>query len=234
MRETASNRGIAEEGRSSERLRFGKIIDITRPLSPNIPRFPGTPHIVFEPYLREGGWGRQTTVTQLTHSGTHWDAQTHLDRDGTRGGMTISDYPIGTFIGRCVVVDISDKQEGGVLSQDFEGKVQQGDRVLFKTRNSIHTSEPFDHSREAGITGEAAKTLQKLGVVVVGIDSLTVSQHGEDNTAHEVLLNNGIPILEGLDLSHANEGLYILFAPPMNYQGLDGAQTRAVLFPYEE
>ena len=223
----------AKSQRSPERLRPFSIIDISRPLSPDISSFPGTPKVVFEPYRREGGWGLQTKVTQLTHSGTHWDAATHLNRDGTRGGKTITDYPDETFVGPCIVIDVSKRQEGGVIPEDFMGKVQQGDRVLFKTRNSRHISEPFN-PHYAGITGAAAIVLQRLGVVAVGIDSLSVSQPGEEgNVAHEVLLTNGIPVLEGLDLSRAEEGFYMLVAPPIKYESLDGAQTRAMLLQFE-
>ena len=170
-----------------------------------------------------------TVVKALTHSGTHWDAEKHLGR----GGRGITDYPLETFIGDCVVIDVSDREEGGVVPEDIEGRVELGDRVLFKTRNSRRGFRIWD-PHYAGVTGAAAVTLQEVGVRAVDIDSLSIRHPGEDNTSHEVLLQSGIPILEGINLSDAEAGRYMLSAAPLPYTGLDGAPTRAVLMRFEQ
>jgi arylformamidase len=48
---------------------------------------------------------------------------------------------------------------------------------------------------------------------------------------HNALLRNNIAILEGLDLSHAPDGLYELVALPLKIQNGDGSPVRAALRP---
>ena len=45
----------------------------------------------------------------------------------------------------------------------------------------------------------------------------------------KAFLQNGVAVLEGLDLSEVEPGEYFLFAPPVCYNGLEGAPARAVL-----
>ena len=51
----------------------------------------------------------------------------------------------------------------------------------------------------------------------------------KDLPGHHALHRNGIAILEGLDLSHAPDGLYELAALPLKIEGGDGTPVRAVL-----
>ncbi len=65
---------------------------------------------------------------------------------------------------------------------------------------------------------------------MVGIDALSIMQYGAtDNISHTALLYKGIPIIEGLDLSKASAGNYIICAFPLAFKGIDGSLARAVL-----
>ena len=52
---------------------------------------------------------------------------------------------------------------------------------------------------------------------------------GPDRTAHRALLSYGIAVLENLDLSHAPDGRYRLFAAPLKIAGGEAAPCRALL-----
>jgi arylformamidase len=66
----------------------------------------------------------------------------------------------------------------------------------------------------------------------VGIDYLSVGGFKEDGDAtHHALLENGVWILEGLNLSSIPPGDYELVCLPMRILQSDGAPARAILRP---
>jgi arylformamidase len=108
-------------------------------------------------------------------------------------------------------------------------KIRKGERILVKTRNS---AVGFDRFRNdyVYLAGNAAAYLATKDISLFGIDYISVKQRGgKDNRAHTALLEKGIVILEGLDLSNVLPGRYNLIALPLGFTGLDGAPARAVL-----
>ena len=133
-----------------------------------------------------------------------------------------------TFYGECRVIEILDTP---LITKEhlFDKNIATGERILFKTDNSLRGYDEF-YDTWTALSGDASTYLAEQGIVLVGIDWFGVKQKGApDNTAHTALLGNNIPILEGIDLSKVSEGTSILSALPVAYQGLDGAHTRAVL-----
>ena len=64
----------------------------------------------------------------------------------------------------------------------------------------------------------------------MGVDYLSVEQfHSGHHRTHRTLLENGVIIVEGLDLSAPAMGPYELRVLPLRLAGLDGAPARAVL-----
>lgn len=47
--------------------------------------------------------------------------------------------------------------------------------------------------------------------------------------AHRALLSQTVVIIEGLNLSEAEAGMYEMYCPPLKIQGSDGAPARVVL-----
>jgi arylformamidase len=103
-------------------------------------------------------------------------------------------------------------------------------RVLIATRNS-----KFIRQREfvrdfTYLAPDGAAYLASLGVRLVGIDYLSIEQfHSGHHRTHRTLLERGIVIVEGLDLSATPMGPYELRVLPLRLAGLDGAPARAVL-----
>jgi arylformamidase len=80
-----------------------------------------------------------------------------------------------------------------------------------------------------GLDGAAASALVRLGVVLVGIDYLSIAPFGEPTPTHLALLGNGVVVLEGLDLRQVEPGPYDMVCLPIRLVGSDGAPARAIL-----
>jgi arylformamidase len=77
----------------------------------------------------------------------------------------------------------------------------------------------------AALDGAAAQELVDRGVRLVGVDQMSVG----DENAHRVLLGAGVVVVEGLDLSGVEPGVYELYCLPLKLVGSDGAPARAIL-----
>lgn len=161
-----------------------------------------------------------------THSGTHVDAPLHFfDR-----GESVEKISLKTLLGSAHLFDFSKEEAitcAGLESRwPASGKVE---RVLLKTRNSAlweqnHFVENFCALREA----EARWLLEKK-VGLVGIDYLSVQCYKDSPIVHQLLLEAGIIVIEGLNLSEASSGKYELLCLPLKLVGLEGAPARVVL-----
>jgi arylformamidase len=76
---------------------------------------------------------------------------------------------------------------------------------------------------------EAAEYLVELGVKVIGVDYLSVAPFTDPEPTHKTLLEAGVLIIEGLDLSGIEPGEYILYCLPLKIGGSDGAPARVLL-----
>jgi arylformamidase len=112
--------------------------------------------------------------------------------------------------------------------------IKGAERVLFKTRNSSvwATPELGFRSDYTYLTPETAKLLAHSGVVLVGIDYLSIEKSGSPgHPVHVALLEKEIVILEGVDLREVPPGDYEIFCLPLKYDGGngDGAPARTML-----
>ena len=80
------------------------------------------------------------------------------------------------------------------------------------------------------LTLDAAEWLVAQGIVLVGIDALSVDLFEDPQcSVHRILLAHDTIIVEGLDLREVSPGLYDLICLPLRIPGGDGAPARAVL-----
>jgi len=105
--------------------------------------------------------------------------------------------------------------------------------VLFKTRNSTRCWQSDSFVEDfVYISQEAARYLAESAVQTVGVDYLSVSGFRKDGVeTHRALLEAGIWIIEGLNLSQVQSGRYDLICLPIKMVDGDGAPARAVLRP---
>lgn len=206
------------------------LIDISVPITPVMPTFPSDPGVAFEPAMQIA-CGQPANVTHLhigSQTGTHYDTPHHI----LNNGVTVEQLDLSACYGSAQVIAIPETVQAIdhalLTTYDLAGC----ERLLLKTRNSAywHTHPQVFQPNYAALTGDAAAYLVEQGIRLVGIDYLSIELYGAPSLdAHTTLLENNILILEGLDLSAVEPGRYTLSAFPVNYHGLDGAPTRAVL-----
>ena len=168
----------------------------------------------------------------------------HIDAPGhaIAGAPYLDKIPLETFIGACRVLDFSE-EDGECITKEMLLKKniparphhgsgaggKKGERILLKTRNSIRGFQEF-YNDYVYLDGDAADYLANIGVMLVGIDSLSIKKRGgSDHRPHVSLLSKNIPIIEGLNLFPVQEGEYQLICLPLNFTDIDGAPARAVL-----
>jgi arylformamidase len=103
-------------------------------------------------------------------------------------------------------------------------------RILFRTRNSAFLSQNDFLKNYTFLAPDGAQYLVDNGVELVGVDYLSIEQfHSGHHRTHRTLLEHGVVIVEGLDLSVPPPGEYEFICLPLRIEGCDGAPARAVL-----
>jgi arylformamidase len=208
-----------------------QIYDISLTITPELPVWPGDPRIVLErvAMIEAGANANVSRIEMSAHTGTHVDAPFHFLGNSP---VTVDRLPLEVLAGNVQVVQVPDVVSSitrlTLLSLPLPGQLE---RVLFRTRNSRLWAEavPGFETRFVGLEADAAEFLVQKGVRLVGIDYLSVAPYKRSRPTHEILLEAGVVILEGLDLSHVPEGEYQLVCLPLKLGGADGAPARAIL-----
>lgn len=206
---------------------MNKIYDVTVPLSPEVPTFPGDPRFFME-FTHKIADGEPYNVARITlgaHAGTHVDAPYHFLADGA----TVEQLPLEVLMGKARVVEISKRDK--IERADLEALDLRDDiRVLLKTRMSGQLRVSAFQEDFVYLTPDAASYLAQAGIKLVGIDYLSVEKFGShDFAAHHALLGAGVVIIEGLDLSAVEAGEYDMTCLPLRIVGADGSPARVVL-----
>jgi arylformamidase len=212
---------------SASMARVPRFLDVSVPLTVAMPTYPGNPPFELQAVKRiaEGASSNVSRLVMGTHCGTHVDAPRHFFDDGA--GTDALDLDL--LIGRARVVDIP--RRGGISADDLAAAGLREDlRVLFRTPNSrLWNGEGF-HQDYTHLTESGARYLVEQGVKVVGVDYLSVEEYKKPGApAHRALLSQGVVIIEGLNLSEAEPGMYELYCLPLRVVGGDGAPARVVL-----
>ena len=202
------------------------VYDVTVPLVPGLPVYPGDPPFELEPLQRLGSAPFSLSRMSLaTHTGTHVDAPAHF----LPGGATIDSLPLEILLGKARVVEIPARER--IDRADLEPRDLRDDlRILLKTRMSGQMLKPGFQEDHLYLSGDAAAYLAQAGLKLVGFDYLSVDRYGApDYPAHHALLEAGVVIVEGLDLSEVEPGEYDMACLPLRVAGGDGSPARVIL-----
>ncbi len=206
-----------------------KLIDISVPLQPGIPVWPGNKPFTVTQLLsmKNGADANVTTLATNSHTGTHIDAPLHFVDDA----KTTEEIPLEKLIGLCQVVDLQGKTK--ITAADLEAlHLKPGtEKLLFKTDNSRlwnDMTHPF-YEDFCALTADAAQWVVDHGIHLVGIDYLSIQLYHDSFETHVILLSNEVVIVEGLDLREVAPGEYRLICLPLKIKGVEGTLARAVL-----
>ena len=207
------------------------LIDISVPLHSGIPVWPGsTGYLLTQTSCLENGDSSMNSMLDMdVHVGTHVDAPCHF----IPGAASSEALPLEALIGPAQVAVAGDAD--AITPELLSGLTLDTDikRLLLKTRNSQlwEKGESEFHSDFVALTAEAARWLVERGIILIGIDYLSVQRFGDPPLTHEILLRSGVVVLEGLTLAGVEPGRYELICLPLRLVGSDGAPARAVLRP---
>jgi len=206
-----------------------RIYDVSVGISPQMPVWPGDPPVSLK-RVSEIAKGANANVSRLecgVHIGTHVDAPSHFI-DGAPDVETLS---MKVLNGRAYVVDLPEADVLDAETLEEAGIPPRTRRLLFKSRNSeFWPSEGSEFRTDfVGVDRSGAEWLVKKGVQLVGIDYLSIAPYKQSRPTHRVLLNAGVVVIEGLDLSQVSRGRYTLHCLPLKLMGSDGAPARAIL-----
>jgi len=199
------------------------IIDISLAIHKDMIVYPGNPAPRIE--MTDGLTSTHSLLEFGTHTGTHIDAPRHIFKKG----KGVEKIPLATFVGPCRVLDLTNTKECIKISDLEKFRIKKGERILVKTSNSKRGFKKF-YDDYVYLDGDAADYLTKIGIVLFGIDYLSIKKRGgADNRPHTALLKKGIVIFEGLDFSNVTEGKYFFAGLPLKLGNIDGAPARAIL-----
>lgn len=226
-----------------------EIIDLTLPVEPGMPVWPGFPEVSIEQTAHRAVDGATMDhVSMRSHTGTHVDAPMHFVPEG----KSLDAFDVSKFVGEGVVLDLTPCENAETITPDrlepFADVIDSGDVVFLHTGwDEYHGRTPewlfeFPHLSRA-----AAEWLADRDLQAVGIDTPSVGgwydeapNHGPSTDvppedSHLPLLENDIlaveelcnldAVLDGADSRRAFFGF-----TPLNLQGTSGSSVRAFAF----
>jgi len=237
-----------------EKIFNGKIIDITAPISPLTRIFPGDPVTAIERICTLEDEG--CAVSRLSfgsHISTHVDAPSHI----LENGLTVDKLELKNLMGKALVLDFS-SVAGALTAEIFEKAFSNTVSpenipvLLLKTGNSsrkqisevevnLHNAESGSQDAEswkekfgsAYLDESGAAWIVENGFRTIGTDSFSVDcLSAEILPAHHILLSGNVNIVECLELSFVEAGIYFFLCLPLKIENCDGAPARAILLPY--
>jgi arylformamidase len=214
---------IIEIERQMELAR-GKTYDITQTIQPGMLLWPGDQRVVFKKVEYEG-IASLTQIDLSAHTGTHIDAPAHI----LSGGKGIDQFGMEQMTGIARVCHIWDVQ---CINRTVLSNINLEDvpRLLLRTNNSA-LLETSSFSRDyIALTQDAAEYLVEKNIRFVALDYLSVDEFDTSIfPAHRILMNAGVVIAEGVNLSEVPAGDYEMLCLPLKLKNCDGAPARIIL-----
>ena len=206
------------------------IYDISLPISPNLPVWPGDPKIILEEVasMDKGDHANVSRLAAGVHIGTHVDAPHHFLNDG----RTVENLSLDILTGSSFVLHLDDAVDAITADILDAAPIPSATlRLLLRTRNSRQwTLDSPEFQRDfIAITADGAEWLVSHGIQLIGVDYLSVAPFHDSVPTHRILLSAGIIIIEGCDLSQVPQGKYDLYCLPLKLIGAEGAPARAIL-----
>ena len=214
-----------------------KIYDISMPIHAGMLVWPGDPGPVIEQKTSVEKDGVMLShVSFGTHTGTHIDAPSHF----IAGGKSLEQVPLEKLVGSCLVIDLEAIGHQEITVSDISSAhtrcglatthKELPKRLLLKTGNYKLLANNIFSNMYISLSLEAAEYLVKQGIELVGTDFLGIEKKSSPgHPVHTALLQAGVVIVEGLDLSDVPAGEYELVCLPLKLIGVDGSPCRAIL-----
>lgn len=164
--------------------------------------------------------------------GAHTSTSVDAARHAHPGGRGIEEYPLGTFVGRGVVLDVPRKGITALTASDLEKvspRVEDSDLVLFRFGYGDRFGHP-GYDSPPYLSEDAAEFLIECRARLVGVDTLTPELPHNARGAHfgfpihRLLLAHDILMVENLGpgVQAVASRRLVLRAMPLRIVGGDG------------
>jgi arylformamidase len=207
-----------------------QYIDISVPISQDLPTWPGSPEI--ELYrnldLNQGDVANDTTLNFSVHTGTHIDAPLHF----IQNGKSVDQISLETLIGSVFVTEVAN--DVTIITADVLDSLEIPPgikRLLLKTQNSQLWSTQVKEFQPdfVALTPDAAQWVVDREIGLIGVDYLSVQRFHDGPETHQILLGAEVVIIEGLNLADIKTGYYELICLPIKLRDSEGAPARVIL-----
>ena len=201
------------------------IIDISPQICPDLAVWPGDTKLQRQVLssIKDGANIDLSTLHATVHLGSHTDAPSHYHPDG----QAMDQVDLAPYVGPCRVVTVTGKPL--IEVDDCRSAVAAGAaRILFRT---LSAPDIYKFNTDfCAFSADAVAFMGKAGVCLIGIDTPSVDPFSsKDLPAHQALFTYQMRNLEGLVLSHVEDGPYELIALPLKLAMFDASPVRAVL-----
>ncbi len=209
-----------------------KIYDLSLCLSAKVPVWPGQPKPVLKIKIKNKKEKFLLTQISLTSRQTTYLSAPNF---AFKSGATVDKLAGEKIIGNAKVVDLTGFFKTGGPAQigwaHFEQvKVRKGDRLLLKTGNYKMLKAKKIRSDYISLSLDAAKNLIKRQVNLIGIDYFNIDKWEDFNQpVKNLLLKNGVLVVEGLNLEPVPAGDYLLVCAPLKIEKAPAAPSRIFL-----
>ncbi len=211
-----------------------RLIDLTHPIHPSMPVYPGTEPPVFQQAntLEKDGFAEKR-LSLFTHTGTHMDAPAHIMPEG----RTLDSYEASHFVGPARVIDLGYRADQRILPEDLHPlaeELEQLDFLIFRTGWSAHWGSSRYFRGFPTLTVEAAEWLVRFDLKGAGIDAISFDPVDDPTLpVHQTLLGADWVLVENLThLDRLSKNQFTFSCLPLHLADADGSPIRAVA--YEE
>jgi len=215
-----------------------KIIDLSFEIHTGAPVFPLYPVPIVHKWTSIDEHGYYSNLLMFVeHTLTHVDVPAHF----VKNGLTVEQMPLERFMGKCVVIDVSNKPpKYEITPEDIESQLKRlnvnvgpGWILLFYTGydRKIGTPDFFNHP---GLGWASSKYVAELKVNGVGFDAPSVDH--KPFPAHKTLLPKGIVLYENLTNLDKLVGLagFKFIGLPLKIRKGSASPVRAIAIIEEE
>ena len=209
-----------------------KAIDLTYTIKEEMTVFPGTemPKLITTSNYEKDGF-RETSISLYSHVGTHMDPPAHIYPDRT----TLDEFPASQFVGKGLVIDCGDLNEGEDITLDcilkYGKKAEKVDFLLFNTGWDKYWGTDKYFEDYPCVNDEVLDYVLNGNYKGIGFDTIGIDPVSDEKlTRHKKLFKDkdviNIENLKNLEL--CGDEIFNFSCCPLKVENSDGAPIRAV------
>lgn len=209
-----------------------KVIDLTYTIKEEMTVFPGTemPKLINTSNYEKDGF-RETSISIYSHVGTHMDPPAHIYPDRT----TLDEFPASQFVGKGLVIDCRDLNEGEDITLDcilkYGKKAEEVDFLLFNTGWDKYWGTDKYFGDYPCVNDNVLDYVVNGNYKGIGFDTIGIDHVSDENLSrHKKLFKDkdivNIENLKNLEL--CGEEIFKFSCCPLKIENSDGAPVRAI------